>query len=413
MKLAQHSTMQKGRPLMYAATYLLVILSVCMIIQVYFLAYLQLVPMLASPQLLLLTSSVDHKFNFLRFTKEEEEPMAVITVPRILWFTYETNILLTREPNLFYQNVLHTIEAYNNSWSGTIHESKDKNDFQVRFLDDTECSEIVQEAYSALSVYFAQETNGAFRGDICRAAALYLHGGYYFDVDMEVIKAYIVQDRFVPLSHLITHQDPISNLSVVEPSIFVSALNADRNRIFQSFIATTAYNPILRNSFEKMMDFYEGRNLDCTPMNDCLMGTATMLLAYEQHIQEQFTQQQHHEDSDNNTATWNGYNTSSVMDFDTSITLFGSYLLLEDKLIPELYPDFPRRPGVDNFYCNYVVHDPTTKEIYFYSRIVGSKNCPYLGDKPPPLSSTVPEILDLEQFAQVMEANVSVLSALD
>ncbi len=104
--------------------------------------------------------------------------MAVIAIPHILWFTYETNILLSKEPNIFYQNVMHTIDAYNQTWgTGVPKKENINNELQVRFLDDPECSKLVEEAYPELSTYFAQETNGAFRGDICRVAALYLNGG--------------------------------------------------------------------------------------------------------------------------------------------------------------------------------------------------------------------------------------------
>lgn len=270
---------------------------------------------------------------------------------------------------------------------------------------------------------------------------------------MEVIKPYVVQDRKVHSSNIIIHHDEMSNLSVVEPSIFVSVLNADRNRIFQSFIASTAYNPILRKSFSFMMDYYEDRNANCTRMNDCLMGTATMLQAYEQDVQERQQQQQQHEEQNQNSTGINNKKTAgkwdnniieesldktgvpndntnngTVTDFDRAITLFGSFLLYEDKLTPELYPDFPRRPGVDNFYCNYIVHDPTEEIVYFYSRIVGSKNCPYLGDEPPPslqeqdLGMVLPFVPPLvqqqgrvrfEQFLQRLNATIEDIPALE
>ena len=32
-----------------------------------------------------------------------------------------------------------------------------------------------------------QEKKGSFKGDICRGAALYVHGGFYMDVDIEAL----------------------------------------------------------------------------------------------------------------------------------------------------------------------------------------------------------------------------------
>jgi hypothetical protein len=180
MKFQVNKSFAKGRLLQYnAALCLLMITSASLVVQFFLLAHLQMIPMISSPQLLLLTTSISSKFTFVRRRKEkEEEPMAVIAIPHILWFTYETNILLSKEPNLFYQNVLRTIDAYNQTWNKGVPKHENiNNELQVRFLDDPECFQIVQEAYPELSIYFAQETNGAFRGDICRAAALYLNGG--------------------------------------------------------------------------------------------------------------------------------------------------------------------------------------------------------------------------------------------
>lgn len=369
-----------------AVTTLLVFLAICMIMQIGFFANLPFF----SPFMVQLSrrnfENISSRILPLLLKKKPDQSV-IIAVPHILWFTYETNIMLSKEPDLFYENVMHTIDAYNRSWRDNqqSQQQQDSNSgnmkvsMQVRFLDDADCENVVFEAFPDIVTHFSQETNGAFRGDICRVAALYLHGGYYFDIDMEVIRPYIAKDLLVP-------ERFVSNdtLRVVEPSIFVSSWNADRNSIFQSFIASTAYSPILKESFYFMMAYYEGRNENCTRANECLMGTKTMLQAYERYAQESQQQKEKQSSQSYNTTMQRNIRTADKLQ---TTTPSSTTLLFEDKLTPELYPGFPRRPGVDNFYCNYIVHSPTENFVHFYSRIIGSKNCPYMTDE----NSTIPQ----------------------
>lgn len=51
-----------------------------------------------------------------------------------------------------------------------------------------------------------------------------------------------------------------------------------------------------------------------------------------------------------------------------------TFLLQEIQLLESNdYPDFPVQKGGKD--CNYVVHDPRTKTIYFYSRTEGAEFC--------------------------------------
>lgn len=139
---------------------------------------------------------------------------------------------------------------------------------------------------------------------------------------MEVITPFIVEDS--------------STLS------FVSVRDTDV-ALFQSFIASTARNPVLKEGLASMLDYYEGRHKTCTRQNNCLMGTQTLMDAYR-----------------------------SVVSKSSSIT---TALLRQDKLRSGFYPELPRhsRPG-----CNFIVHDPNKRKAYFYSRIEGSSGCPFL-----------------------------------
>jgi hypothetical protein len=93
-----------------------------------------------------------------------------------LWFTYRSNILKERRPAHFYSNVLHTIACYNASMQGRA---------VARFLDDADCREMILSVSPDLAKGFDRERRGMIKADICRVAALYQSGGYYFDVDIE------------------------------------------------------------------------------------------------------------------------------------------------------------------------------------------------------------------------------------
>ena len=67
-------------------------------------------------------------------------------------------------------------------------------------MDDNEFVKIIEQAMKVsafmnqgrkgfnLKSHFLLESDGSFKSNICWTVALYLHGGYYFDVDMEVIE---------------------------------------------------------------------------------------------------------------------------------------------------------------------------------------------------------------------------------
>ena len=262
------------------------------------------------------------------------EPTDNSTVPLILWFTYKHNILQAKDPEHLYKNVLKTISSYatvfkehaNNTTRITV-----ATDIQVHFLDDQDCYRVINEAHSELTVHFLNETNGSFKGDMCRSAALYLYGGYYFDVDMELVTPYVVNEA--------------TNTS------FVSVLSPDKRVFFQSFIASTARNPILQSAFKFMIDYYEGRHDACTRQNRCLVGPQTLMDAYQSVAEGP-----------------SGKRSTSTIK---------TVLLQEAPLFPSLYPAFPRRQGRD-IWCNHIVHDPVEQTVYFYSRVEGSQNCPFL-----------------------------------
>jgi hypothetical protein len=248
-------------------------------------------------------------------------------IPHTLWFTYKDNILETKEPNHLYENVLNTIAKYNESFRDQGYDEE----FQVKALNDSDCAQLIEEAYPSLVPHFLDEQTGMYRGDICRVAALYLHGGYYFDLDMEVHTPYIAP-------------------SEGESPVFVTSYDAEGSHFFQSFLASTPKNPILKEALNATLEYYEGRNSECNKGQWCYIGVYTLKQGYDRVVIER-----------------------------SEVPIEKTLLLSEIKLEPHIYPDFPRRPGVDDrseWFCNYVVHNPKTQIVHFYSRIPNTQNCP-------------------------------------
>lgn len=112
-------------------------------------------------------------------------------IPHTLWFTYKYDILKNKTPEILYNNIVKSIDAYRQVWSN------DTN-MEVIFLVDSDCTDLLEEVDHELNLtlasIFRNESDGSFKSDLCRLAALYLHGGYYFDIDMEVIQPILLDE---------------------------------------------------------------------------------------------------------------------------------------------------------------------------------------------------------------------------
>ena len=149
-------------------------------------------------------------------------------IPPNLFFTHKFNILEKREPVHFYNNVKNTINIYKNA-------AKDKI-VRVYFLTDSDCRAVTQRVEPNLVPHFDRERRGRYKADICRIAALFEKGGYYFDIDLQAISA-------VQLPNHIG---------------FVTSHEFSKNGFFQAFLAAKPHHPILKQALNKMLDHYEG-----------------------------------------------------------------------------------------------------------------------------------------------------------
>ena len=257
-------------------------------------------------------------------------------IPHSIYMTYKQNVLESHEPPHIYQNIMNTIAEYRRLWN--------EPEAPVHFLTDDECRERIEEAEPRLVQHFDQESSGTYKADICRVAALYLEGGYYFDIDLRVV---------VPVS-----LDPnITFASCREKPVFFNCqgkcppehvIEATKrqigahpfgiNNLFQAFIASSKGSPVLKKALYLMIDYYEKRYQTHGPMGVSTLGDAL--------------------------AEVKASNASAV----------NARLLQEAKNTPNMkenyYPDV-EQPDSKGIGCKNIVHDPGEHKVYFFSRVPG------------------------------------------
>jgi hypothetical protein len=235
-----------------------------------------------------------------------EPPLHDFKIPRMLLFTYKSKILETKEPPAFYENVQRTIKMYREAW--------EEPDAPVWFLDDDDCRSAIYAAKPALVTYFDREVDGSWKADICRVAALYLTGGYYFDVDMEAVNPWI----------------PSRNIT------FATAVEPAKTRYFQSFLASEKKGRVIEEALNELLLFYE----DMKSRKDILLGPDTLKWAFDSLPPSEL----------------------------------GDTVVLEEiPYSPENSTEISsrRREAVGSC-CHYKVQEPVSNVTMFYSRIVGS-----------------------------------------
>ena len=247
----------------------------------------------------------------------EMELMTTQHVPQQMFFTMSINSML---PPVVYSNVQSTIDTYRMAWGNP--------NANVTFLDDAKCLKMIESLEPRLIGPFRKE-KGAHKADICRVAALYLEGGYYFDLDLKAI-----------------HDVMLPPPSAERDIGFVSVLEDKRvppfhDNIFQAFLASRPRHPILRMALNLMVEYYEGTR----KILGINMGTSTMKMAID-----------------------------AVSDEDRRDVL----LLQEMQNLPKFddwYPDLPPQKGA-GCCCDFIVHDPDERKVFFWSHVAGwGNNC--------------------------------------
>lgn len=243
-------------------------------------------------------------------------------IPNTIIFTHSINLLETVNPSgedvALKANVQNTIKLHPGA--------------HVLFLTDDDCLASIARvmgADSPLLDFFRKESHGMYKADICRGAALYEHGGLYFDVDM--------QARMTLWSAV----KPDSTFVVP----FVHRDSKHPGNFFQAFIGAIPKNPIMKRYLELFIDHYQGK-ID-------LPGPLGVLLLRKAHDEVVGTSRHPH-----------------VSD---QVPQYFMEILYDKKLFPDILPPTwgLRRA------CRFVVV-ANTKAPYivpFYSRVKGSRMC--------------------------------------
>jgi len=232
------------------------------------------------------------------------------SIPRELLFIDTRYNKISEMPKHVVENVNRTIRLFRNLWNDT--------DAPVNFLGNKQCLDAINASKSDLIPYYQTEPKGMYKSDICRAAILYLTGGYYFDNDMQIIHA----------------------LSLPNNITYSTAMEFGDKGHFVSFVFTMKGHPILNNTLELMADYYQGRKNITNQLGPTLFKEA-----YD----------------------------SQPMRIKAA-----SKILRETRLEREpRYRNVPKLKGV-GCCCNFVVEDIQAKQIVFYSRMVGAGvNCDF------------------------------------
>lgn len=314
--------------------------------------------------------------------KEEERTDSRI-IPHLLIFTHKYNIFnctsisaynnnvttatssssSQQPPNDIYtlaENVKSTIKAYSRIWH---------NDMHFVYLSDADCITAINATEPELVSHFTNDgLEGMFKADICRIAFLYLHGGYYFDVDLLVVQPFVAPP----------------NVSFVTVKGEGQTDGTDFRGFFQAFIAAEPYNIVIRQSLSIMLDILIGKR---TTKNNMYLGPGSLMEAYMEvmnitHISDASAAAAAAV-TNNNNANNNGIyllqevnlnNNEQTSKYTNLSNILSSSTDLLQRVPSSHTEDCVLSTGGWNV-CNYVVMDDVDDSMYFYSRVLGTPFC--------------------------------------
>mmetsp|Transcript_19602 Transcript_19602/g.46006 ORF Transcript_19602/g.46006 Transcript_19602/m.46006 type:complete len:441 (+) Transcript_19602:161-1483(+) len=350
-------------------------------------------------------------------------------IPRRLVFTYKYNLLEGASPppplDLPLKiNVLRTIDKYTKFWNMTDQVAAAKYDYfkrrfpeehvempidevpVVSFLDDTGCLKVIEQADARLVDVFKYEERGPFKADICRVAELYMNGGWYFDIDIGVVNPIDFEEIGItayslPREHLKLLRDGRRERRPSEEDIvtFATVFNA-QGRFFQAFTAATPFHPVLKRALNHMVAYYNGSLAELlskeapelvassrtqkggVPSRDKPMGAGvgpyTLATAFAATLDSEW------EDYVGRLFQESGYvrkrGPGPRLKSDKLASRRHSRFLFESLLGDDtkgLFADVPLQDSGEKkiHWCNFVCFGG--QKVYFYSRVRGSKGCPF------------------------------------
>ncbi|KAL7569869.1 hypothetical protein ACA910_008536 [Epithemia clementina (nom. ined.)] len=243
---------------------------------------------------------------------------------------------------------------YKKAWN---HTGSSSDLPRVWFLDDDECKNAIALVEPKLVEHFINEQDGSYKGDLCRAAALFLSGGYYFDVDMLVIQPVLLK-----------------NSTKFSSSITTSSMDV----FFNSFVAASPQNQIIYDSIQVMLRYYEQKQNFITSASMNRLNCEKILAAMDDPFL-----------SSEVCNMWKEgfigpYSLKAAFDYHVSDDIEGSdedasssEIFVEDNFNhldkqQSWFPYLEYQVGV-GCCCNWIVHNQETRQPYFFSRIVGAR----------------------------------------
>ncbi len=304
-------------------------------------------------------------------------------------------------PSPLQENLHNTIEKYLDFWDDTpitstkpfkSHYDKIKAMVEspyVWYLNNTECENAINAVAADLLPLYRNEKHGQNKANICRIAAVYLRGGYYFDTDMQVVKP--------------VHIDPTIT--------FVSPWEAPFGKVkglFNSFIAVAPRHPMIKVNIELMRDFYVKRTRKFH-----LLGTGSLYQAFLSFYSLSAEQATNIRDgklvfspNDESMSMVNEGATPLFKPTGLSKKWPAEMVLAEFEMTPFDYPNFPRHDNTEKHLCDYVVHNFQKKEIYFYSRFTDIESCGLLHKIPRRAVFIDPSLETLRDLPNNLKLNV-------
>lgn len=281
------------------------------------------------------------------------------------------NILQTKQPRHLYENLQNTIQVYQNVWPSSM---------QVMFLTDPECrDEITKAGFPELVYYYDNvEQHGEEKSDVCRAAALYNHGGYYFDSDLKAIQPIILPpNHTISLITALPDNFPFqlaNGVLVSEPRspILRRSLNIIKEgyKIEEQHRMNKLTN---REAIAKLADFYNISTVDYARGSKFRYYQKVTVEKMSPKLARYFLF-----DKDGKYgfyfngcrslyAAWKEHQAQSSSSFDTVLLL--PIINLATKGNQKLYPNLPRQNVTEDYeYYQNVIHDSERKKPYFWVR---------------------------------------------
>lgn len=272
-----------------------------------------------------------------KFTPNKKNDESSSSIPHRLIFTHKYHLFdcsisahIMTPPDLYNlaENGKATVNAYKQIWS----------DLEVVFLTDEGCRRAINATEPRLLPFF-EKLPGMFKADICRSADLYLNGGYYYDIDLLVVRPFIAPKQV--------------EFATVKGSEYPN------KGFFQAFTASKKKSPIIKKSLDFMLGMLEGRRKQRLLMGPVALMEAWMSLSLR-------------------LKTNSTYLLTETTMMKPTIGSTTDYDVLPKQYIPVDYGDACLyAPSVyPHGVCNYVVLDENDNNaIYFYSHMLGTRWC--------------------------------------